>query len=529
MIYQNIIIGSGPTGLVAANEILEKGKPVKILDIGEDIEKDNLKYKEDFLEHKDKNLFLKKLKIKKNIKDKYKNEHLKFPFGSDYVFRRNEFEKFKSSKNVDFVLSAAKGGLSNIWGTMVSPFYEGDIKNWDIKYDDFYSNINEIEKIIPILSSKDNLDKFFKIKFGKKHNFNLSSNSSNFFQKLNNDYERLNNEGIFFGRAKLAVGEFYSYKNLECQECGLCHYGCPYDCMFSANNLFDKIKDSKNFEYTNNTYVDKIEKDNNYVKVYTINTITKKKTIYTTKNIFICCGPISTAALILRSNLSKEKTLKFKESQRFFIPVFKKKNLPNSTDQNKNTLSEIFIEVFNKNLCEKSIHIQYYSFLDVMLKPLEKIFGNYTYLLPKVAPFLFGRLNLFIGYLHSDYSNKISITQKNDSDFYLDEIKNEKNTLLIENTIKFLTKNFKQDFFFIKSLLNINLTGASYHYGSSLPMTSNISEKDKTSLLGELSNFANVFILDASILPDMPGSPTTLNVCINAQRIIKELSKEDRI
>ena len=40
--------------------ILEKGKPVKILDIGEDIEKDNLKYKEDFLEHKDKNLFLKK-------------------------------------------------------------------------------------------------------------------------------------------------------------------------------------------------------------------------------------------------------------------------------------------------------------------------------------------------------------------------------------------------------------------------------------------------------------------------------------
>jgi choline dehydrogenase-like flavoprotein len=47
--------------------------------------------------------------------------------------------------------------------------------------------------------------------------------------------------------------------------------------------------------------------------------------------------------------------------------------------------------------------------------------------------------------------------------------------------------------------------------------------------LGELNHFNNIFILDASILPDMPGSPTTLNVCINAQRIIKELSKENRI
>ena len=53
--------------------------------------------------------------------------------------------------------------------------------------------------------------------------------------------------------------------------------------MFSANNLFNKIKNLKNFEYTNNTYVDKIEKKEDFIEIFTINTATNDKTIYKTK------------------------------------------------------------------------------------------------------------------------------------------------------------------------------------------------------------------------------------------------------
>jgi len=212
MKYQNIIIGSGPTGIVAAEEMLNLGKEVAILDYGNMIEEKNQKIKQDFLNDNDKSKFTKDIQKNKVVTKKYKNENLKFPFGSDYVFRENKFEKFKSQKNIDFLYSNAKGGLSNIWGTMYSPFYPKDIKSWDISYEEFYKNAKEIENSIPLLSGKDNLDNFFPINFGVNHNYPLSSNAKDFFEKLEFEREEKNNNGIFFGRAKMAIGKKYSYK-----------------------------------------------------------------------------------------------------------------------------------------------------------------------------------------------------------------------------------------------------------------------------------------------------------------------------
>ena len=529
MKYQNIIIGSGPTGIIAAEEMLNLGREVAILDFGNIIEEDNQKIKTDFLKDNDKSKFLKSIQENKKVTKKYKNENLKFPYGSDYVFRENNFEKFKSEKNIDFLYSNAKGGLSNIWGTMYSPFYPKDIDSWDISYEDFYKYGKEIENSIPLLSAKDNLDNFFPINFGKNHNYPLSPNAKDFFEKLEREKKEKNNNGIFFGRAKMAIGNKYSFENTECKSCGLCHQGCPYDCMFSSIQLLDKIQSNKNLKYIKNIFVDKINKTEGLIEIHALDKSTNQKKIFYSKNIFICCGPISTATLMLRSNMVKGNKIVLKESQRFFIPIFKKSNRDKSIDQNKNTLSEIFLEISNNSLCEKSIHLQYYTFLNEMLKPFSKLFGKFNYILPKLFPFIFGRLNLIIGYLHSDYSNKIIIQKKIDQDiFEIKELYNDKNNELIKKIINFIKINLKKHFFIFDFLLNKNLTGASYHYGGSFPMSA--KEKDNnTSLIGELYNYKNIFILDSSILPNVPASPTTVNVCINSKRIIKEINKLGRL
>ena len=202
MKYQNIIIGSGPTGIAAAEEMLNLGKEVTILDYGNVLEDKNKEIKQQFLNNYDKNKFRKEIEKNKKITKKYKNENLKFPFGSDYVFRENKFEKFKTQNNIDYLYSNAKGGLSNIWGTMYSPFYPKDIESWDIKYDEFYKNGKDIVKSIPILSSKDNLDNFFPINFGDKHNYPLSPNAKEFYEKLENEKKEKNENGIFLVEQK---------------------------------------------------------------------------------------------------------------------------------------------------------------------------------------------------------------------------------------------------------------------------------------------------------------------------------------
>ena len=39
----------------------------------------------------------------------------------------------------------------------------------------------------------------------------------------------------------MAIGKKYSHESTECKSCGLCHQGCPYDCMFSSSHLLKKF------------------------------------------------------------------------------------------------------------------------------------------------------------------------------------------------------------------------------------------------------------------------------------------------
>ena len=140
----------------------------------------------------------------------------------------------------------------------------------------------------------------------------------------------------------MAIGNKYSFENTECKSCGLCHQGCPYDCMFSSIQLLEKIQSNKNLNYIDNIFVDKINKTEGLIEIHTVNNLTNKKKIFYSKNIFICCGPISTATLMLRSNMVKGNKIVLKESQRFFIPIFKKSNRDKSIDQNKIHFQKFF-------------------------------------------------------------------------------------------------------------------------------------------------------------------------------------------
>jgi len=44
-----------------------------------------------------------------------------------------------------------------------------------------------------------------------------------------------------------------------------------------------------------------------------------------------------------------------------------------------------------------------------------------------------------------------------------------------------------------------------------------------------LESGKEVAILDASVFPDVPGSPTTFNIAINSTRMISNLINEERI
>ena len=131
---KNIIIGSGPAGVSAASEILKNNKDLLILDVGSEIEEEKKGIVDNYLANNDIKKFKEEIiNSKKKIKN-YSDPNLKFPYGSDFVFKLNKNEKLNHDLKTNTLSSNAKGGLSNIWGTLSSPFFKEDIKNWDITY-----------------------------------------------------------------------------------------------------------------------------------------------------------------------------------------------------------------------------------------------------------------------------------------------------------------------------------------------------------------------------------------------------------
>ena len=65
------------------------------------------------------------------------------------------------------------------------------------------------------------------------------------------------------------------------------------------------------------------------------------------------------------------------------------------------------------------------------------------------------------------------------------------------------------------------LPGESQHFGASMPMR-DIPTGIETDTLGRPFNLKNIHVVDTSILPDIPGTPTTLLVMANASRIVEQ-------
>ena len=90
----------------------------------------------------------------------------------------------------------------------------------------------------------------------------------------------------------------------------------------------------------------KVQNNKIYLEIIDMNT--QKNIEYSCDNLFIACGPILTASLILRSKILNTNKIKIKEAQRFYFPAFYLGKAGNNLNELKNTLPELFFEVYNK-------------------------------------------------------------------------------------------------------------------------------------------------------------------------------------
>jgi len=239
--------------------------------------------------------------------------------------------------------------------------------------------------------------------------------------------------------------------------------------------------------------------------------------------VYLGAGPVPSAQILLRSMGIYNRPVLMKDSQYFLVPLVMRKSAGNARDEALHTLSQLFVEMFDPQVSARTVHLQIYSYNDLIGQAVSNVMGPLRRPLDFLARQVENRLMIVQGYLHSDFSSQIAVTLQKDADRLRLEAKpNSETRPMIKRVLRKLMRHAR-DFgaMPVPMMLQVAEAGRGFHNGGTFPMRSEPSELE-TDILGRPRGWQRLHVVDSSVFPSIPATTITFSVMANARRIALE-------
>lgn len=312
--YDVIVVGSGATGGWAAKEFTEKGFETLVLERGREVKhidnypttfKSPWEFKHrgyDTLEEK---------------KEYYmQSEKYNFDASSKHFFVSDKDHPIESTKEkpARWFRGFQTGGRSLIWGRgtyrMSDLDFEANLKDgngvdWPIRYKDLAPWYDYIEEFIGVCGTTENINHYPDGKFLPA--FEMNSAEKVVKEKLENHYkDRKLIPNRVAHLTKIKPGQFKG--RFECQTRDMCHTGCPFGGYFTSNSsTLPAAYETGKLTLKSHAIVESLiydESKNKVIGLRVINSITKEKSEYYARIIFLCASTLATTSILLNSKNS---------------------------------------------------------------------------------------------------------------------------------------------------------------------------------------------------------------------------------
>jgi len=445
-------------------------------------------------------------------------------FGSDYPYRDAGRHLSLSCDGVGLEASLGLGGFSTVWGASMLPCLEGDVTDWPISLAQLAPHYKAVLELTGLSAERDALADIFPLHCDAPGHLEASRQAQAMLHAMDRHREELRKARIHHGRARVAIKAARAPKEPGCVYCGMCMYGCPYGYIYSSEHTLPQLKRAGEFRYQPDVIVRTVQESADRVKISGYHRLTRAPLEFEAERVYLACGVIPTTGILLRSLLAYDQPVPIKDSQYFLLPVALAKRIPNVRQEPLHALSQLYIEILDPRVSPYTVHLQVYSYNDLIGRTVSGAMGPLAKLLPFLARELEGRLLLIQGFIHSAESSRILATlSKSPADG--------KETLLLQaeaNPIaktvvrrvvrKLLGQTRRLGAVPLPMLLQMGKPGRSFHAGGSFPMRSSPGAFE-TDTSGRPEGWRRVHAVDATVLPSIPATTITLTVMANAHRI----------
>lgn len=525
-----VVVGSGPSGCACAQGLLDSGAQVILIDAGIALEPQRAEMvaRMAAVPHSSwTRSQIDQLTTGTVVQSKGIPEKL-LSYGSDFAYRDCKEYLDLQADGVALKPSLAQGGFSNVWGGAMLPYIEKDISDWPIRVEKLAPHYLAAAQMTGMSAVADDLQQFFPLYHNAPGHLEASAQAKVLLATLQSNRDALAKEGIYFGRSRLAVQGASSTEN-GCVYCGLCRYGCPYGYIYNAADTLKKLQANPRFDYRQNIIVTAVDESEGNVCVKGYHRIDKAPFQLECARIFLAGGVIPTTQILLRSLRLYEQQASVKDSQYFMLPLVLPRSITNVASEPVNTLSQIFLEIFDDDISKHAVHLQLYSYNDLIGKAVREKFGFLARPLEFLARDLEGRLMVALGYLHSKHSGRVTALLKKNGDggdrFFLSSDPNEASRAVVAKVVKKMMRHTVA----LGALpgfpaVQIPAPGHGFHAGGTFPMSVAPGEM-QSDVLGRPQGLRRVHAVDATVFPSIPATTITFSVMANAHRIACEAVK----
>jgi len=524
------VIGSGPAGVACAKALLARGATVLMLDAGLELEPDRTRIVRQFAEAKPSAWQAGDCdRLKGGMAAGAKGIPLKLAFGSDFPYRETETHIPWQGRNTSVRPSLALGGLSNVWGATLLPYRDADIADWPVKGAQLENHYRAVLELTGLSAQHDDLEEWFPLHCDNPNVLQPSRQAALLLQNLDRHRDALRERGWRFGRARLAVRAADGPRGIGCIHCGFCMYGCPYGCIFNSAGIVRELRAGKNFSYQRDVIVTTVREDSGKVVIEGFHRQTRAPLSFEADRAYLAAGVIPTAQIILRSQSAYDRPLRLRDSQYFLFPLVLARRSPDVQAESLYTLSQVFIELCRPQISRHTVHLQIYTYSDLIGEAVRKTFGPLARPLEGLARRLEERMVIVQGYLHSDESRTIEMTLKRDGAgdcLHLNALPNPETRRTVRRVVReMLKQSHRLGGIVLPPMLQLAEPGRGFHCGGSIPMREN-PKPFESDCLGRPHGWTRVHAVDATVLPGAPATTITFSVMANAHRIGWETAGE---